>query len=138
MHNGVGLLGAVTHNTAGPGEFETAPQHIDTIGKQGRSQGVTLQSLIGFSVKSKVDGLLKIDSAELMCVYFLRKEKIFCRGEDKGCKHTRNILVPHKAEIEELLVVSIAKTEAAYIVFMTTPFTLTFSRKPVVRKEDRL
>jgi hypothetical protein len=43
------------------------------------------------------------------------------------------MLVPHKAEIEELPVVSIAKIEAAHITVTTTP-----SRKPVVRKEDRL
>ena len=74
------------------------------------------------------DGLLKIDSAELMCVYFLRKEKIFCRGEDKGCKHTRNILVPHKVEVDELPVASTEEARAAHITDKTTPYSYLFKK----------
>jgi len=61
----------------------------------------------------------------------------FCGGENKGYRHAWNILVSNKVESEELPDVSITKTEAAYIVLMITPFTLTFLRKPVVRKEDK-
>ncbi len=74
-----------------------------------------------------------IDSVVLIWVYSVINRADFYRGEDKGSKHTWNMLVPHKAEIEELPVVSIAKTWAAHITDKTTP-----SRKPVVRKEGRL
>ena len=62
-----------------------------------------------------------------MCILFKERED-FCRGEDKGCKHTRNILVPHKVEVDELPVASTEEARAAHITDKTTPYSYLFKK----------
>ena len=55
LNNAIGLFGTMAKDTSRSGIFKTATDHINAIGQQCRSQGVTGDTLIGFAIKSEIN-----------------------------------------------------------------------------------